>query len=360
MLARHPESSFLQNPVWAQVKSEWRSESVGIVRDGQVVGAALVLKRPLPVPSAVPLLGKAYLAYISEGPVLDDDVDLLDVLPPLQAHLKADGAFMIRMGPPGVVRRWDADVLRKALKDESLSQLMDVEHTTDVAALELQERLRAAGWRAPAMSEDFAAGQPMFQARVPLQGLDVDGVLARMNQTSRSETRKSTRTELDVTEASAAELPSFMATYQETAEREGFNGRAQSYFERVLAAFADSPVAEASLYLARHEGQDLAGAIAIRQGHFAWYPYGGSSVAERKRFAPRALQLTMIEAAVTHGCHYYDLGGVGASVAADHKLIGLMRFKTALGADVIQTHGEWDLPLNRVLAKAFDVYMARR
>ena len=31
-----------------------------------------------------------------------------------------------------------------------------------------------------------------------------------------------------------------------------------------------------------------------------------------------------------------------------------------MGADVVRTLGEWDLPLNKVLTKAFEVYMARR
>ena len=48
-LATLPSASFLQTPGWAQVKSEWRSESLGWFDDaGTQVGAALVLYRKLP------------------------------------------------------------------------------------------------------------------------------------------------------------------------------------------------------------------------------------------------------------------------------------------------------------------------
>ena len=55
----------LQTPAWGQVKSEWRSESVGWFsgNDGPV-GAGLVLYRQLPKI-------KKYLAYLPEGPVID-------------------------------------------------------------------------------------------------------------------------------------------------------------------------------------------------------------------------------------------------------------------------------------------------
>ncbi|MDY6055156.1 lipid II:glycine glycyltransferase FemX [Micrococcus sp.] len=360
LLRRHPEASFLQNPAWAAVKSGWRAQSLGFETAGRLVGAALVLYRAVPVPRWVPVLGSASLAYITEGPVLDDGVRLRDALPPLVEHLRREGAFEVRLGPPGVVRRWAADDVRKALKDPEYTSLMDLQHDLDAKEVAVEEDLRALGWRAPAVTEEFIAGQPMFQARIPLEGLDVDGVLKRMNQTSRSETRKSTRTELTIRRGGVELLEDFHGLYTETAAREGFNGRAQPYFERVVEAMDASALSEAEVFVASHEGRPLAGAITLRQGHFAWYPYGGSSLEERKRFAPRALQLEQITAAVEAGCHWYDLGGVSSSLRQDHKLAGLTLFKTAMGADLIQTHGEWTLPLRAPLAKAFELYMSRR
>ena len=56
--------SFLQTPAWAQVKNEWRGESIGWFDGSTLVGAALVLYRQLPKV-------KRYLAYLPEGPDID-------------------------------------------------------------------------------------------------------------------------------------------------------------------------------------------------------------------------------------------------------------------------------------------------
>ena len=56
----------MQVPAWADVKAEWRSESLGWFdeRTGELVGAGLVLYRQLPKI-------KRYLAYLPEGPVIN-------------------------------------------------------------------------------------------------------------------------------------------------------------------------------------------------------------------------------------------------------------------------------------------------
>ena len=65
-----------------------------------------MLFRRLPVP--VPVLRNRSLAYIAEGPVFDrSQVHLESVLDPLVQYLKSRGAFLVRVGLPGVVRRWD-------------------------------------------------------------------------------------------------------------------------------------------------------------------------------------------------------------------------------------------------------------
>ncbi|MDX6324377.1 MAG: hypothetical protein QOK15_731, partial [Nocardioidaceae bacterium] len=92
--------SFLQVPAWAEVKSEWRHESIGWFREGErePVGAGLVLYRQLP-------RVQRYLAYLPEGPVVDWDADCLsDWIAPMTRHLAEQKAFGIRMGPPVVCR----------------------------------------------------------------------------------------------------------------------------------------------------------------------------------------------------------------------------------------------------------------
>ncbi|MDI3331501.1 MAG: peptidoglycan bridge formation glycyltransferase FemA/FemB family protein [Micrococcus sp.] len=377
-LADHPESSFLQNPRWPDVKVDWRGESVGFFDGDVLCAAALVLFRRLPAP--LPLLRDRSLAYIAEGPVFDrSQVRLESVLEPLVPYLKSRGAFLIRVGLPGVVRRWDGSEVRKALAAGETGSVTDLAplHTAPEAE-DVRARMLAMGWQAPAQSESFGSGQPQFQARIPLRpelygtepvspgkGQDagdpaVADALSRMDSTSRRQTRKSTRSELTVTVGTEADLPAWQGLYEETAQRDGFTGRPMAYFQRMFTALNSSPGSACTLYLAHHGEQLLAAAIYVRQGTFGWYVYGASSSEERKRYAPRALQLRQIEDSLAAGCTWYDLGGMSPSLDPEYGLAGLTRFKTTMGADVVQTYGEWDYPLNPLLATAFKLYMARR
>lgn len=359
-LARHRDASFLQNPRWAQVKIDWQGRSLGVFRGADLVGAALVLTRRLPVPARVPVLGRAFLAYIAEGPVLDEGVSLTDALTPIVAALKKDGAFLVRIAPPGVVRTWGPEAVRAALADPEVSLLTDIPAEASAKALKTQQELRAAGWRAPEVLAEFAAGQPMFQARIPLAGLDVDGVLARMTSSSRKSTRRSLRNDLVAVRAGVDRLDDWQALQDETAARDDFRARPQEYFRRMIEQLGSSELVDVDFYLAEHEGVPVAGSFHLRQGDVCWRPYSASSNRERKRDAPRFLQITQIADDVASGALWLDLGGVPGTVDADHPLTGLTRFKTLQGADIVQTHGEWDLPLNKPLAAAFELYMSRR
>lgn len=376
-LAGHP-ASFLQNPRWPQVKTDWRGQSLGWFAGEQLVAVSLVLYRHLPVP----LLKNRSLAYLADGPVFDpQQLSLETVLEPMVPFLQRQGAFMIRMGLPLVRRRWDAQDVRRALAAGEHQQITDLEPSeVNYDVDEMRTTLLDRGWTEPTIDEDFSAGQPQFQARIPLPTQDeplqpgtaedggdspeftalVDEVLARMDQSSRRQTRKSTRSDLVVREGTAEELALWQQLYEDTAQRDDFTPRPVSYFQRMFAELNASPAAQCLLLLAYFEDELLAAAIYVRQGDTGWYVYGASSSAERKRYAPRALQLEQIRRSLAAGDRWYDLGGISATLNPKHELAGLSRFKTTMGADAVQTLGEWDLPLNKLLTKAFNVYMARR
>ncbi|HZC27940.1 MAG TPA: peptidoglycan bridge formation glycyltransferase FemA/FemB family protein, partial [Actinopolymorphaceae bacterium] len=148
-LGTRESASFLQTPAWGEVKREWRAESVGWVDDAdggeKVIGAGLVLYRRLPKM-------RRSLAYLPEGPVIDwSDADLSRWLTPLTAHVSAQGAFGIRMGPPVITRRWSAATVKAALAAGGATVLGDVppDHT-DHMAVGVMDQLTKLGWRPPA------------------------------------------------------------------------------------------------------------------------------------------------------------------------------------------------------------------
>ncbi|WP_246836315.1 peptidoglycan bridge formation glycyltransferase FemA/FemB family protein [Nesterenkonia sp. NBAIMH1] len=384
-LAAHPAASFMQNPQWALVKKEWDGFSLGLFRHGDdgaeaLAGTALVLGRRLPVPRRTPVLGRRRLAYIPEGPILDEArISWHEALPALTEHLSQAGAFLVRMGLPGHLRRWGAEEVRHALASAEKEQ----DAPQDVSALppawegphmlRTRQQLLDLGWREPEPSTDFEAGQPQFAASIPLttrtedgaeEALTSDEVLGRMSSTSKRQTRKSARSELTVLDSADGDvserLSEFQRLYEATASSQGFIPRPAEYFRRMHDAMNRGGLSECRVLCAHFEGQPLAAAVYLRQGDFGFYAYGASSHEERKRYAPRLLQLHQVELALAAGCRWYGLGGVSPSLEAGSPARGLLEFKTTMGADVVQSLGEWDYQVSPALAKVFSLYMASR
>jgi lipid II:glycine glycyltransferase (peptidoglycan interpeptide bridge formation enzyme) len=351
--------SFLQTPAWAKAKPEWRAESLGWFRDGVVVGAALVLYRQLP-------RVRRYLAYLPEGPVIDwAGDDLAPWLAPMTAHLKRQGAFGVRMGPPVVTRRWSAQQVKDGIADESVRRLDDVaplERSAEGARVVAQ--LHELGWRPQTVEGGFAAGQPQYNFQVPLAGRDEDAVLKAMNQQWRRNIRKADKAGVEVTRGDgtdpAADLKAFHDLYVHTAERDHFTPRPLSYFRAMVDALAAEDPDRIRLWFAHHEGDLVASTISIRVGTHAWYSYGASSSEKREVQGSNAVQWAMIRDAMAAGAAVYDLRGITDTLDPDDPHVGLIRFKVGTGGEAVEYAGEWDLPLNRALYKAFDTYMKRR
>lgn len=354
-IEKQSSASFLQTPAWGEVKSEWRSESIGWQRGEELVGVGLVLyRRP-------PRIARS-LAYLPEGPVLDwGDPELPAMLSALNDHLRAQGAFGIRMGPPVTTRTWRADTVKRAIADAALRRLADVSpDSTNQVGAQVESVLRAGGWRPQASEKGFAAGQPRYVFQVPLAGRTEAEVLAGMNQQWRRNIKKADKSGVRVSLGSTADLGDFHALYVETAARDGFTPRPLAYFQQMFAAMQTEDPDRLRLYVARHEGDLVAATTLVRVGRHAWYSYGASSTAKRDVRGSNAIQWRMVRDALAAGADVYDLRGITDTIAADDPHIGLIQFKVGTGGCAVEYVGEWDLPLNRLLYKAFDVYMSRR
>ncbi|WP_436791864.1 lipid II:glycine glycyltransferase FemX [Yinghuangia sp. YIM S10712] len=349
--------SFLQTPAWGRVKTEWRSESLGWYDGPLLVGAGLVLHRP------VPRLERFTLAYLPEGPAIDWTGEIDAWLDPLAAYLKAHGAFAIRLGPPVRTNTWSAAQVKEGIAAPGIKRLTDVSGArADPVGTRVAERLRDAGWLPQSPEDGFGVGHPQFKYEVPLAGRSEDDVLGDMNQLWRRNIRKAAKegVEVAVGEAVGEVLKAFHDLYVHTAERDCFTPRPLRYFETMFAAMSAEAPERISLYLARHRGDLVAAAILVRVGAHAWYSYGASSSEKREVRGANACQWAMIRDCLAAGCDVYDLRGITPTLDADDPHLGLIQFKVGTGGQAVRYVGEWDLPLRPVVYRAFALYMRRR
>ena len=357
-------SSFLQVPAWGTVKSEWRSQSVGWHRGGELVGVGLVLYRRIP-------RSRRSLAYLPEGPVIDWDTDELSTwLDPLVRHLRDERAFAVRIGPPVVTRRWDAAAVKAGIADDSVHRLGDVPPSSrDAAGARVGSQLRELGWRHQAADHGFAAGQPQYNFWIPLRDdsgarRTEEDVLAGMNQQWRRNIKKATKEGVAASRVPAeevsTELKRFHDLYVHTAGRDGFTPRPLSYFETMFRALLAEDPDRIALFTAEHDGDLVAATILVQVGRHVWYSYGASSSEKREVRGSNAVQWEMIRHAMAQDADVYDLRGITDTLDADDPHIGLIQFKVGTGGEAVEYAGEWDLPLNRLLYKAFTLYLARR
>ncbi|MFJ1896899.1 MULTISPECIES: lipid II:glycine glycyltransferase FemX [unclassified Streptomyces] len=352
-----PAASHMQVPAWADVKAEWRSESLGwFDKSGELVGAGLVLYRQLPKI-------KRYLAYLPEGPVINWYApNLSEWLQPMLTHLKQQGAFSVKMGPPVVIRRWDAHAIKAGIQDPDVKRLRDVEAThIEPRAFEVADRLRKMGWQ---QGEDGGAGfgdvQPRYVFQVPLANRSLEDVHKGFNQLWRRNIKKAEKAGVEVVQGSYAELAEWQRLYEITAERDHFRPRPLGYFQRMWTALNNEDPNRMRLYFARHEGENVAAATMLIVGGHVWYSYGASANHKREVRPSNAMQWRMLRDSYAMGATVYDLRGISDSLDETDHLFGLIQFKVGTGGQAAEYLGEWDFPLNKLLHKALDIYMSRR
>ena len=353
-------ASFLQTPAWAKVKREWRGESLGWFDGDALIGVGLVLYRQLPKL-------KRYLAYLPEGPVLDwERTDIAEQLDALVAYARRNKAFAVRIGPAVVQRTWGPETIKQAIADDTVTALSQARpDTTPLAATRWLRELQHLNWRTSPDGQGFAAGQPKFNFQLPLRHDDgtpksEDEVLKGMNQLWRRNIKKADKAGVVVTRGERKDLVRFHEIYLETAERDGFTGRALSYFENMWDALNGEHDGRMRVYLAEHEGDLVAATTMVVVGEHAWYSYGASTTAKRDVRGSNAVQWRMIRDALAEGCAVYDLRGFTEGLAADDPEFGLIQFKVGTGGQAVAYLGEWDKPINPLLYTAFDQYMKRR
>ena len=158
-------------------------------------------------------------------------------------------------------------------------------------------------------------------------------------------------------------LNSFYTLYRETAARDGIAIHGVEYYRALFQAAAETGEADIRLYLASHEGEDIAGIITLFRKDESVYLYGASANHKRNLMAPYALQWKAMRDAKIAGCLFYDLYGIPPRSAEEdpgHPMAGLYRFKTGFGGRVVHRPGCHDYACRPVFAALYSAAEAAR
>ncbi|SDD87187.1 Lipid II:glycine glycyltransferase (Peptidoglycan interpeptide bridge formation enzyme) [Rhodococcus tukisamuensis] len=136
-----------------------------------------------------------------------------------------------------------------------------------------------------------------------------------------------------------------------------FGIRSYEYYEEFWGRYESS--GNGQLFVARFEGEVMAGGFAMKLGRNAYY-MNGASVRKREDSSAQsglgahgvghAVQWAMIEWARESGCVRYDMGGTPPAAFADdkaHPFHGIGQFKQSFSYDIVDYLGAYDLPLSR-------------
>ncbi|WP_328917993.1 MULTISPECIES: lipid II:glycine glycyltransferase FemX [unclassified Streptomyces] len=353
--------SFLQNPAWARVKTGWQAESLGWTDARErLVGTALVLYRQLPGV-------RRSFAYLPEGPCLDwSDPRLARWLDPLLDHLRATGAFAVRMGPPLAYRRWTAPTLKGAVGPGR--RIGDVlPDLVEPLGASVADRLREAGWRRCGEDGQGGDAQPRLVFEIPMAGRGLDDLWTGLNQEWRRNIKKAAKSGVRTGVEGPEALPAFHELLRITERRDGFDlGRGLDYYQRQYAALNAELPGRMRLYTAWHDGEMLAAHTMLTgpDGGRVWYQTGASADHRREVRPSNALQWRMLCDAHAMGVGVYDMRGVPDALDPEVRGHGLVRWKLGTGGEVVETLGEWELGLqgavNKALHRGMNAYLLHR
>ena len=190
--------------------------------------------------------------------------------------------------------------------------------------------------------------------------LSEDELLKNMNSKWRYNIRYASKhgVEVRAVDADSADfekdLNSFYSLYKETASRDGIGLHPLSYYRDLLERGAKSSKSgsenrtKITLYIASHEGEDLAAIITLFQDNEAVYLYGCSSNNKRNLMPNYLVQWTAICDAKNYGSKIYDFYGIPPTGSENHPMHGLYLFKTGFGGREVHRPGSVDIPLSKI------------
>jgi peptidoglycan pentaglycine glycine transferase (the first glycine) len=323
---RQPRAHVLQLSTWGDLKGAfgWGCERVTLTDSSDdIIAGAQVLFRPLPAK-----LGT--MAYLPMGPYMIDPLQRTRLWYAIHETAQARSARFLKWEP----------------------------------GIYLDEK--PPNFETLAFQPSPQTIQPPSTIMIDIRD-DDDTIMARMNQGTRRKIRQGYKKGVRFYHGNREDVALFNRMIQTTGNRNEFGVHEPAYYEVAYDLFA--PSGRATLIMAEHDGDPLAGIMVFAVGRFAWYLYGASSSVKRNLMATYGVQWEAIQWAKTQGCDYYDMWGIPDAdedtLEAQFKdrsdgLWGVYGFKRGWGGQVIRSAGAWDKVYNPLMYKAYELALKVR
>lgn len=382
-----PSTSFMQTSSWADVKTAWKHDFVGMYEKDKIVCAAMILKRNL-------FLGKK-LFYIPRGLVIDyKNKKLLESFTlELKKYAKKNGAIDIKIDP---FICFSEDNIQNIKKNKGIE--VRKSFTNDTA--EITANLEEFGFIHGGFKKEVNAYiQPRYTMAISLK--DVNGKPLDKEALRRS-FPKNTRNYIGTYQeergvefsfsTDSKDVKDLVSVLHCTEERQHIALRSENYFNKVMEClpknavlffarvdidkyisflkkdmkehenkkeFCEKQIKEAEIVKKEFGPKPLAGATIVMMPtcntgtKVASFLYAGTNT----KILPslkitNGLMFYRLCYCLDNGCDYCDLGGIDGSLE-DH----LATFKSKFNPNVLELVGEYDLIISKLWYSLFNLGM---
>ena len=338
--AHENDGTFLQTPFWCEFKARhgWTYQRFNLVIDSLESTELAVLNRSF-------AKGFFSIAYIPLFPKLpqgwsteENTIEFVHLLSDLAAALKPE------LPVNTIAIRFDPDVSFSTPEDRDLFNY-------GMRTVAYADRIK--------LRKNSVDIQPPDSTLVDLTGTEEE-ILEKMHSKWRYNIRLSERKGVTIhrylgNDINLSEkLDKFYELTKITNARDGNASHAKSYYLDLIKSSAEEiskgrDVPVISLYIAEHEGEEIASIMTLFSHDEAIYLYGASSNNKRNLMPNHLLQWTAMKDAKAYGSKYYDMYGMPPEGKDEnHPMHGLYMFKANFGGKNIHRTGSWDVPLKPV------------
>lgn len=360
-----PFSNLLQSWDWADVKNNWDSQHMGLRENGELVAAALILKKQLPM---------GYSAwYLPRGPLARSTSDLTAMVNRIGEAAKKEKCVFIKFDPYVTDREWYfADGQPEAHNSQDLEQILyETSAQHKGYTMDMGETAQPRVTMGIDLTRDFR-DHYLRIAKRQIRKAETLGVQAEQYTWEQI---------LQTPEI----MDEFVRLMKCTESEKNIQLRAREYYERMMKTYPG-----AVIYLARldtrkalenisqtientpdtkknkgkleslakqkeqihemieqgYKDEYISGMLVIHYGTVSNLLYMGNDRTYEKCGAANYLYDYVYEDCKNRGSEYADMSGVEATFDD-----GLTRHKASYGSKVKEYVGEFDLPVNGMLYK---------